>query len=119
MLSGSASGDSINTWMVNFIESLLVRTSSQLAERTIGLPSIKPVRVVVTENVSLLLIESVCEIVELLGRCATADSSEVLAIRHKCGRPPAVLRRRRALSRDTYRVGLSRIDRQRGFEARS
>ena len=50
-------------------------------------------------------------------RWATAASSVVLAIRHKCGWPTAVLRRRRALSRDTYRVGLSRVDRQLGFEA--
>jgi hypothetical protein len=89
----------------------------QLAERTINLPSVKPVRVIVAGTVRFFIIEFVCEIVEILGRWATADSSVVLAIRHKCGWPATVLRRRRALSRDTYRVGLSRVERHCGFEA--
>jgi hypothetical protein len=41
--SGSASGDSINTWIVNFIERLLVRAGGQFAQCTINLSSIKPI----------------------------------------------------------------------------
>ena len=80
-LSGSASGDSTNTWIVNFIERLLVRTGGQFAQCTINLPPVKPVRVVVTETVRFFIIEFVCEILEILGRWAMADSSVVLAIR--------------------------------------
>ena len=61
-LSGSASGDSINTWIVNFIEHLLVRAGGQFAQCTINLPSVKPVRVVVTETVRFFIIEFVHEV---------------------------------------------------------
>jgi hypothetical protein len=44
---------------VNFIERLLVRAGGQFAQRTIKLPSVKPVRVVVTETVGFFVIEIV------------------------------------------------------------
>src|SRR5450631_1252747 len=79
--------------------------------------TISHVWVVVTETVRFFIVEFVHEVFSILVRSPTAESGVVLAIRHECAPPPAVLRRRRAFSRDTYRVDLSRLDRQRGFEA--
>src|SRR5450631_3625367 len=116
MPSGSASGDSINTRIVNLIESLLIRTGCQFGKRAISLASIKSVRVIVTGAVQLLIIERVHAIFKILVRLPAAESSEVPAIRHESTRSTAVLWRCRAFSRDTQRVGIPRVDWQRGFE---